>query len=119
MKERKKRGRPKKPLNEKRKTHVIRVGDQSYKKIQALQGRIAKKKSSKRREKTMDKVMDTLFSSHEFIVKGMKVFLVDEEYIWGHDLADARGLAIQNAVKEKRMPHPPGILIYLGDDDGN
>lgn len=74
------------------------------------------KKAKDARGTTYNELVDSLLDTLEVLEQQDPLFIVGKQVYT--DVADARGVAIMQAVKEKREPQMPEIAYVLGRDDG-
>jgi len=101
-------GRPRLSEDRKKKNKVMRVSEVTYMRL---------KKLKTDEVNTYDEVLDQVLRSREIIRDSEKMYLVNGQIISGIDLAEARGMAIEQSVKLQMPAQAPGILLYLGEDD--
>jgi hypothetical protein len=88
------------------KGHVIRISHESFVKLKALKG----KASHTRAIEALIETGEMVRGAHPVYRSGDRVF---------DDVAEARGYALQLAVREKRQPALPDVLVRIGQDAGD
>ena len=97
----------------KKRDFVVRISEKNYTKIKDMMSAVEKDSGKK---PTLNEITEKMLGAMDALVNGEVFYLVGADVF--EDLADARGEAIMQAVKDKRPPVWPKILVGVGDDQG-
>lgn len=87
------------------KGHVLRVSHKNFARIKKLKG-----------ERTLNELIDSMLSIAE-LMSSEPIYKAGDKIF--NDVAAARGHEIQLAVREKRQPNMPEVLVCIGVDSGD
>jgi len=98
----------------KKETRVMRISADNYDEFGRLKDQYALKNNLK--ACTYDLFLEQLLSIASLIMQGQEVYRVSNKAF--DDIADARGEAILQGIRDKTPPSMPEVLIRVGTDDG-
>lgn len=88
------------------KGHVIRISHDSFVKLKALKGR-----------SSHTRAIEALIETGEMVSGSKPLYRAGDRVF--DDVAEARGYALRLAVREKRQPTLPDVLVRIGQDAGD
>lgn len=91
---------------------VIRISRANHNRIKNL----LEFDSEKNRRLTINEMLEKLLDITERVGEGHMLYVVGTKAYM--DLAEARGEAIMDAVKEKQIPTFPKVAVIIGEDQG-
>lgn len=96
----------------KKESRVVRISAANYVAFTKLKSDYARRKGVKK--VTYDAFLENIFSVVEMVVKGKEI------YSYGNrlyaDIAEARGDALTEAIRNKAVPMMPLVLLVVGED---
>ena len=92
---------------------VVRVSDTNYKRIKELMDAV---EGAEQKRPTLNETMNKLLDTMDKIAGAETVYVVGGKAFF--DLADARGEAIIQAVKDGRPPEWPMTCLWVSNDKG-
>lgn len=93
---------------------VVRFSRDNHKRLKALISHFSKDQD---RPATMNDVMNRVLDTVYQVIEGEMKYVVGQTVY--DDVAEARGEAIMQAVKDKEMPQWPKVIVVLGEDKGS
>lgn len=96
-----------------RKDSVIRISEKNYLRVKELMDAVFHAEGKK---PTLNEITEKMLDALDQVSNGEVVYLAGDKFF--DDLADARGEAIMEAVKNGEVPSWPKIAIVVRSDSG-
>lgn len=93
-------------------TRIMRLATESYDYYSKL--KLVYQRKHKLKRVTYSEFMDQILVVAEAMLQGAEIYKVKHKLFY--DIAEARGVAIVDAVKAGEPPEPPEVLLRLGRD---
>lgn len=95
-------------------SRVMRISGENFAEFTRIKAAYAKKLKLKRA--TYDAIFSEALAVMSALISGDEIYVVSEKAF--SDLAEARGEAIRQAVREKAPPAWPTVCVRIGNDNG-